>query len=94
MDPMPQSPDHLSDHQRRVQEVRRMSLGAVIGERRRERGFSQSELADAAGISKRGVIRIEQGSTSMTVDVAWRIADALGLRLSDLIQLAERRQDD
>ncbi|APT91360.1 hypothetical protein CSPHI_10535 [Corynebacterium sphenisci DSM 44792] len=89
---MPQSPNHLSPAQLARQGRRRMSLGQTIAALRLERGLTQQQLADAVLISKRGVIRIEGGQTSMTVDVLCRFADALGVRPSRLLALAERRE--
>ena len=92
MSRMPQSPAHLSPAQRARQERRRMMLGETVGALRRERGMTQAQLAEAVGVSTRGVIRIEQGQTSLTVDVLWRVADALGMRVSALMRMAEDRE--
>lgn len=69
-----------------------MSLGATVGTLRRQRQMTQDQLAAAVGISKRGVIRIEGGKTSLTVDILGRLADALGVRPSELLRLAEERE--
>ena len=69
-----------------------MRLGETVGALRRERGMTQAQLAEAVGVSTRGVIRIEQGQTSLTVDVLWRLADALDLRVSALMRMAEDRE--
>jgi transcriptional regulator with XRE-family HTH domain len=89
---MPQSPEHLSAAQLQRQEDRRMNLGQSISALRREQGMTQGALADEVGISTRGVIRVEQGQTSLTVDVLGRFADALGVRPSRLLALAEERE--
>lgn len=86
---MPQSPAHLTAAQLAVQERRRMSLGSTVTRLRHTRSLTQAQLAAAVGVSKRGVIRIEQGQTSLTVDVLGRFADALGVRPSELLRLAE-----
>ncbi|MEY8567555.1 helix-turn-helix transcriptional regulator [Corynebacteriaceae bacterium 7-707] len=69
-----------------------MNLGQSISALRREQGTTQGALADEVGISTRGVIRVEQGQTSLTVDVLGRFADALGVRPSRLLALAEERE--
>lgn len=69
-----------------------MNLGQSISALRRELGMTQGALADEVGISTRGVIRVEQGQTSLTVDVLGRFADALGVRPSRLLALAEERE--
>ncbi len=66
-----------------------MSLGAAIKTLREQRGLTQSQLAAAVGVSTRGVIRIEKGVTSLTVDVLGRYADALNVRPSELLRLSE-----
>lgn len=66
-----------------------MTLGETIARLRRERGLTQAQLAEAVSVHKRGIIRVEQGSTSMTVDVVSRVADALGIQLSELFHIVE-----
>ena len=46
-----------------------MRLGETVGALRRERGMTQAQLAEAVGVSTRGIIRVEAGQTSLTVDV-------------------------
>lgn len=92
MERMPQSSAHLAPARLARQGRRRMALGEVVAELRREKGLTQAQLAEMVGVSKRGVIRIEGGDTSLTVDVLWRYADALGLEASELLRLAERRE--
>lgn len=89
---MPQSSAHLTAAQLAVQERRRMSLGITVSRLRTSRRLTQAQLAAAVGISKRGVIRIEGGKTSLTVDVLGRLADALGVRPSELLRLAEDQE--
>lgn len=86
---VPQSPELLSAEQLRRQERRRVSLGATIAALRKKRGLTQAQLAEAVRVNKRGIIRVEQGSTSLTVDVLMRMADALGVRASELFRLVE-----
>lgn len=69
-----------------------MSLGITVSRLRTSRRLTQAQLAAAVGISKRGVIRIEGGKTSLTVDVLGRLADALGVRPSELLRLAEDQE--
>lgn len=70
-----------------------MSLGKVISRQRRLRKMTQAELADLVGISTRGVVRIEGGQTSLTVDVLGRFADALAVRPSELLRLSEETSE-
>jgi putative transcriptional regulator len=45
---------------------------------RKERGWTQEELAEAAGVSKGTIAAVESGQTVPTVTTAIRIARALG----------------
>jgi len=66
------------------------ALGRAVGLRRRERGFSQEALADAANVDARTVRGIERGTANPTWDVVDRIARALGWSLAKLAELAEK----
>lgn len=57
---------------------------------RERRGRSQSELADAAGISRAYMSQIESGARTGTPDVLARIARALQVSLDDLVIIEER----
>lgn len=48
-------------------------------------GMSQEQLAVAAGVSRISIVRYENGERSPDVDVAIRIANALGVKVDDLI---------
>jgi transcriptional regulator with XRE-family HTH domain len=57
---------------------------------REQRNVTQVELADAATVSTQHLSAIERGLRNATIQVAARIARALGIPLSDLIFRAER----
>lgn len=63
-----------------------MDLFAEVAMRVRElreaRGWSQRELAAAAGLSQDGVSRIERGGRSPRLDTLEEIATALGVPLT------------
>lgn len=61
----------------------------LLSEARQEQGYTMEEVADRAEIHRTYVGLLERGERQPTVDVAVRIAEALGLRLSSLIQRAE-----
>ncbi|MGH2833707.1 MAG: helix-turn-helix transcriptional regulator [Solirubrobacteraceae bacterium] len=65
------------------------AVGRAIGLRRRENGLSQEALADAAGISERGLRDIETGTGNPTWHVADRIARALGWSIAELALRAD-----
>lgn len=48
-------------------------------------GFTMQNLADSAHVSKSTISMIEQGSTRPTIDVAARLASALGKPLSEML---------
>jgi transcriptional regulator with XRE-family HTH domain len=61
-----------------------------VGERirvaRQHKGWTQVELADAAGLSSNYVARLERGELGASLFVAMRIAEALGITLDGLVQ--------
>lgn len=56
----------------------RYEIGKRIAELRKERGMSQTQLAEAIGMAQPNLANIEAGRFSTTIDVLERIADALG----------------
>ncbi len=57
-------------------------LGAAVRELRTARGWSQAELASAAGMTQSAVARFEAGDTVPTLSVLGRIARALDADLT------------
>lgn len=49
-------------------------------------GMSQEQLASAAGVSRISIVRYESGERIPDLDVAVRIANALGVKVEDLIR--------
>jgi transcriptional regulator with XRE-family HTH domain len=64
-------------------------FGRVVRRAREGRGFSQEALAARAGIHRTYVSSIELGKVRLGLDVAKKVADALGIPLSALIGDAE-----
>ncbi|MES2326575.1 MAG: helix-turn-helix transcriptional regulator [Pseudomonadota bacterium] len=60
-------------------------LGVVIRASRKERGLSQEALADAAGIDRSHMGKIERGERNVTLLNLCRIADALETKASALL---------
>lgn len=56
----------------------RHRLGEIVALQRRRRGFTQAELADAAGLSLKYLGEVERGEANVTIDVLERVANALG----------------
>jgi transcriptional regulator with XRE-family HTH domain len=65
------------------------ALGAVIRTLRLERGWTQEELADAADLHMTYVSDLERGARSPGLAVQQRLASALGMRVWQIMKLAE-----
>ncbi|GAA5034148.1 hypothetical protein GCM10023317_86590 [Actinopolymorpha pittospori] len=57
-------------------------LGAAVRQLREQRGWSQRELAEAAGMTQSAVARFEAGGTVPTLPILERIARALDVELA------------
>jgi HTH-type transcriptional regulator/antitoxin HipB len=56
-------------------------VGHVIRDRRQELELSQTQLADAAGVSRRWLLALESGKATAQVELVFRTLAALGLVL-------------
>jgi len=65
------------------------ALGAVIRLERKKRQLSQEALADAAGIDRSHMGKIERGERNLTLLNLVRVGRALGQRASDLLRTAD-----
>ncbi|MCF8880520.1 helix-turn-helix domain-containing protein [Hyphobacterium sp. SN044] len=52
---------------------------------RREKGWSQEELADRAGVHRTYISGVERLVRNPTITVVGRIAEALGVKVGDLV---------
>lgn len=64
-------------------------LGRVIRDRRRNLGYSQESFAEVVNLHRTYVGSVERGERNISLQNLVRIADALGVRLSTLIEEAE-----
>lgn len=62
-------------------------LGKRIATIRKEKGMKQVELSYACDIEKQNMYRIESGNTNPTVLLLKKIATALDISLSDLLDI-------
>lgn len=73
------------------------TIGARLRQERRNRGLTQEELAEHAGVSRDIIAKLEQGRrSSARITTLSRMSNALGIELSDLLGKRERlgrRQD-
>lgn len=58
--------------------VRPAHPGEVIADVLEELGVTQTQLANHIGVSRRSINQIINGSRSITVDMAYRLAQAIG----------------
>lgn len=65
-------------------------LGQKIKELRRRRGWRQIDLAAHAELSKTHVSELETGKREVGLKTLERLADALEVKISDLMQAIER----
>jgi transcriptional regulator with XRE-family HTH domain len=65
------------------------SLAASVASARRARGWSVNALAQASGVSRAMIAKIERGDAQPTAALLARLSGALGMTLSELIASAE-----
>lgn len=58
------------------------NFGTELRRRRREVGFSQEAVAAVVGVNRRVIGELERGKPTVQLDIALRVAEALGLDLS------------
>jgi transcriptional regulator with XRE-family HTH domain len=65
-------------------------IQSVVGERiaklRKAKGFTQDQFAEATGLNRTHLYRLETGQQSMTLKTLKLIADALGVRATQLLR--------
>ena len=64
-------------------------LGDEIRKSREEAGLTQEQLSYSAGVDRSYVSLLENNKKSPTVDLLYRICDALGVSASDLLVRVE-----
>lgn len=64
--------------------------GQVIGRLRVQQGLSQEDLAKRAGIARSHLAMIENGKKSASVETLWKVAEGLGISLSEMFKLLEQ----
>jgi putative transcriptional regulator len=56
----------------------------VVRAKRKSLGLSQEKLAERAGCDRQSINRVENAAYSPSLDRVFKLADALGMSLSDL----------
>jgi transcriptional regulator with XRE-family HTH domain len=62
------------------------AIGVRVRQERQSRRWTLDQLAEVAGVSRRMVINVEQGSVNPSVGTLLRISDALGVGLPALVE--------
>jgi len=62
------------------------TIGARVRQERQSRRWTLDHLAEAAGVSRRMVVNVEQGAANPSVGTLLRISDALGVGLPALVE--------
>ena len=65
------------------------TFGAAVRNERQKLGLSQEDFAEKANVHRTYISSIELGKVSVGIEVANELAAALGLRLSELVRVAE-----
>ena len=63
-----------------------LAIGIRVRQERQSRHWTLDQLADAAGLSRRMVINVEQGAANPSVGTLLKISDALGVGLPGLVE--------
>ena len=75
-----------------VEDVSSGRLGERVRALRRERGWTLELLAERSGVSRAMISKLERGEKNPTLVVAARVAEGLGVSLSQLVGIEERRE--
>jgi transcriptional regulator with XRE-family HTH domain len=67
-------------------------LGARVKELRRRRGLTLEDLAERTGVSRAMISKVERGEKNPTLVVAAKVAEGLGVTISELLGVEQRRE--
>jgi transcriptional regulator with XRE-family HTH domain len=62
------------------------AIGGRVRQERQSRGWTLNQLSDAAAVSRRMVVNVEQGAVNPSVGTLLRMSDALGIGLPALVE--------
>ena len=68
-------------------------VGATLQRMRLERGLTLEDLSRTAGVSKSMLSQIEREKANPTIAVAWRLANALGVEIAELLNADTRPRE-
>ena len=75
-----------------VEDVASGRLGERVRALRRERGLTLEGLARRSGVSRAMISKLERGEKNPTLVIAAKVAEGLGVSLSQLVGVEERRE--
>ncbi len=64
-----------------------------IMELRKARRLSQSELAEAVGVTRQTIISLESGRYNASLRLAWRLARYFGVAIEDVFLFDEEERE-
>lgn len=68
-------------------------VGEVIAEFRKKKGISQEVISGLADIGRTHLSPIERGERKPTLETLYRISNALGVKMSDIVIAIEEKID-
>ena len=74
-----------------MEDVSAGRLGERVRALRRERGWTLEHVAERSGVSRAMISKLERGEKNPTLVVAAKVAEGLGVSLSRLLGIEERR---
>lgn len=72
----------------------RKAFGLIISRLRVQKGLTQEKMSGLAGIARSHLVSLENGTKTVRLDTLWRIADALGIKPSEIIRKIESERTD
>lgn len=73
-------------------ELLAQTIGARVKSERKKHEWTLDQLAELAGISRRMLVNVEQGTANPSVSILLKLSDALGLGLPALVEPPEARR--
>ncbi len=84
----------MQDDKEKILQLNRC-LGQIIKDIRNDKNFKSLNIfALENGINRANLSKIENGQVGCSIITAWRISEALGLKLSDVIKILENKLGD
>ncbi|PPF41917.1 XRE family transcriptional regulator [Pseudoclavibacter sp. AY1F1] len=65
------------------------AIGVRVRQERQTAGWTLEQLAESAGVSRRTLVSIEQGSANPSIGTLLRLSDTLGVELAALVEQPE-----